>query len=108
MEELEKLKEELVEVKTQLESLIKDYRTFGQITNETVANIIQFIMQYQQLIEQLYSVIIKEGVAEKREIDELANNIFKDIVNSMIGQGQGQGQENSQKIMIDNGDDTVS
>ncbi len=106
MEELEKLKKELGEVKTQLESLIKDYRTFGQITNETVANLIQFMMQYQQLIEQLYSVIIKEGVAEKREIDELANNIFKDIVNGMIGQGQGQ--ENSQKLMIDNEDDTVS
>lgn len=106
MEELEKLKQEFVEVKTQLESLIKDYRTFGQITNETVANLIQFMMQYQQLIEQLYSVIIKEGVAEKREIDELANNIFKDIVNGMIGQGQEH--ENSQKLMIDNKDDTVS
>lgn len=85
---LEELKQRIQELKEQLESFIKDYKTFSTLTNETITNIMQFFMQYAALIEGIYSALIREGIIEKRLIDELAEQIYKEFIDNIVNTAQ--------------------
>jgi hypothetical protein len=45
-------------------------------------------MQYAALIEGIYSALIREGIIEKRLIDELAEQIYKEFIDNIVNTAQ--------------------
>ena len=80
---IEDLNDELIDLREQVDSFIKDYKTFTSVTNETMQNLMQFLFQYQSLVESQYANLIKNDIISKQDLDSVQEDIYKDMISNL-------------------------
>ena len=85
MSEIEKMEQELDELKEQFESFVKEYKLFTVMVNETVSGMIEQLIQYASFFEAMYMLLIKNGTIDKAEVDQLAKQFYEETIQTAVG-----------------------
>jgi hypothetical protein len=80
---MEELKDKLEKLEKVVTTLTKDYKAFGDITNENLSALMATLFQYVSIVEAMISALVDKGIVDKDELFEQANKNLTEIMSEI-------------------------